>query len=346
MLIFLQKLPKNISKIFFIGMFVTVGIFGYAPPAHASMWGLVDIFGDLIQNMMERMQRQIEGAVIGSLKMAAVQMLNQQVGQLIGGGAAGQARFITNYNDFLYQGPAQRTELYMNDFFTLTTRGKGSSANYISAGSGGGNYVGYLESVGRKATVESGAPCTVDLGESANSETMFEEGDFRGFNAFVSNPCNNPYGYALEAEDAYQGELMRQQQVAAIKAASSGGFLPGEENGNVITPAGAIEAMTTNIQKLPMDIIANASNPAELLSGVVSAMATKVVTNLVQNGIGQVQSNIQREIGGVNTQVNAARNQATGQLGPAAPFTQSVIQRSVRVNSSTPPIPDNGTGGP
>lgn len=331
------------SRIFFIGMFIIVGTFSFAPPAHASAWGMLNIFGSLMQTMIESVQRQIQAALLGSLKMAAVQMLNNQVGQLIGGGTSGQARFITNFNDFLYQGPAQRTELYMNDFFTLTTRGRSSSANYV--GTGGGNYSGYLESVGRQA-IGGGTQGEINLGDyTASPQTMFAEGDFRAFNAFFSNPYNNPYGYSLEAEKAYQNKLAMEQQAAIVEAQSSG-FLGAKRGDAVITPAGSIEAATTNIQNIPNQIIASATNPGEFLSGVVSAMANKVVTNLVQNGIGQVQSNIQREIGGVNSQVNSALKQATGSLGPAAPFTQSVIQRSVRVNSSTSPIPDNGTGGP
>lgn len=290
-----RKLIKQVttSGLIFFGLVFCL----FPQPARADAWG-ANMGAAIMKQMLERIARQIEGSLLGSLKMAAVQMLNNQVGQLIGGGASGQPRFITNFNDFLYQGPRQRTNLYMNDFFTLTTRGRGASANYVSARSGGGNYVGYLESVGRKATVESEASCTVDLEESANAETMFEEGDFRGFNAFVSNPCNNPYGYALEAEDAYQGELMRQQEAAAIEAQSSG-FLGAKQGNMVITPAGSIEAATTNIQNLPNQIIASASNPTELLNGVVSAMANQVVNNLVRNGIGQVQTNIRREIGSV-----------------------------------------------
>jgi hypothetical protein len=323
-------------------MFLGVVFFLFPQPVRADVWA-ANFAAAVMKQMLEKIARQIEGSLLGSLKMAAVQMLNQQVGQLIGGGTSGQARFIVNFNDFLYQGPAQRTELYMNDFFTMTTRGRGSSANYI--GASGGNYSGYLESVGRQAI--GGTQGEINLEEyTASPQTMFAEGDFRAFNAFFSNPYNNPFGYSLEVEKAYQNKLAMEQQAAAIKATAAGGYLPVEQNGMVITPAGSIQAAVTNIQNIPNQIIASATNPGEFLSGVVSAMANKVVTNLVQNGIGQVQSNIQREIGGVNSQVNSALKQATNLYGPAAPFTANILQRSVRVNSSTLPIPDNGTGGP
>lgn len=313
----------------------------------AGEWGTADIFGDFVLNMLMQIRRQMEGSVIGALKMAAVQMLNQQVGQLIGGGAGGQPRIITNFNDFLYQGPRQRADLYMDDFFKLTTRGRGSAANYISVGGTGGiggGYTQYLESVGRQATVEAGAPCAIDLGESANAGTWAEEGDFRGLNAFVSNPCNNPYGYALEAEDAYNGELMRQQEAAKIEATSSG-VLPVEEGGNVIAPAASVEAMMVKIQTLPVDIIANATNPAELMGGVVSSIANEIVGKLMRDGVGMVQTNMQRQIRGVNVQVSAALGQATGRSGPGAIFNSSVIQQSIGVNPSTSAPPPVTSGG-
>lgn len=328
-------------------VFLTLIFFSLPGKVSAGSWG-EPTSAAIMKEYMEKITYSIYGSLLVSLKMAAVQMLNQQVGQLIGGGASGQARFITNYNDFLYQGPQQRTDVYMNDFFTLTTRGRGSSANYIGIGDTGGmggNYVSSLDSVQRQASVGNETISVYNLDEYGGIEAV-GEGDFRALYAFVSNPCNNPYGCALQAERVSQDKLAKEQQIAAIKANAAGGFLPVEEDGMVITPAGSVEAVTTNIQKLPIDIIASASNPAELLGGVVSSMATKVVTNLVQNGIGQVQTNIQREFGGVNSQVDSALKQATGSLGPAAPFTQNILQRSVIVNPSTLPIPNNGTGGP
>src|SRR3989338_3968845 len=261
-----RKAAVSLLMIFVSGMF-----FMMPQTAHADAWG-ANMAAAIMKQTMEQIARQIEGALLGSLKMAAVQMLNNQVGQLIGGGAGGQARFITSFDDFLYRRPQQRTDLYMNSFFTLTTRGKGAQANYIGIGDMGGiggSYASYLQSVGKQAIVGKGTIGTLNLEEyTASPQAMFAEGDFRAFNAFFSNPYNNPYGYSLKAEEANQ-------------------------------------------------IIAAASNPGELASGVIAAMANKVVSGLVTTGIGQVQANFQRQIGGVNRQVGSALKQATGILGPA-----------------------------
>lgn len=316
-----------------------------APYAQAGYWG-EPIAAAQMKFVMETIRRSIEGALLGSLKVAAVQMLNNQVGQLIGGSSVGEALFITNFNDFLYQGPAQRTELYMNDFFTLTTRGKTSGANYIGVGDIGGiggNYASYLVSVGKQATTEAAGISTYNLEEyTPNPEAMFAEGDWRAFNAFFSNPANNPYGYSLQAEKAYQNKLAMEEQEATVKALSSG-FLPAESNGTVVTPAGTIEAVVGDVSTLGNKVIAAASNPTELLSGVVAGVANKLISNLVQRGVGQIQSNIQREIGNVSREVNSSLNQATQQLGPGAQFINSTAQRlNVNVNASTPSPANTG----
>src|SRR3989344_1451965 len=156
-----------------------------AVPARAGYWG-EPIAAALMKQTMEVIRRSIEGELLGALKMVAVQTLNRQVDQLIGGGRSGNPLFITSFDDFLYQGPARRTELFMNDFFTLTTRGRGSASNYIGR-DGGGNYSAYLESIGRQVMRGSGISISNLEEYTPNPERMFAEGDWRAFNAFFSN---------------------------------------------------------------------------------------------------------------------------------------------------------------
>ncbi|MEI9966488.1 MAG: hypothetical protein WDN67_02455 [Candidatus Moraniibacteriota bacterium] len=51
-----------------------------APAAHASAWGEA-LAAALMKQALENIQRQIESAVLGTLKVAAVQVLNSQVAQ-------------------------------------------------------------------------------------------------------------------------------------------------------------------------------------------------------------------------------------------------------------------------
>lgn len=333
---------KRFRRIHLRALFMVVfsiTLLSSAPSAHAAfLWGTLNLFGDFVKQMMELAQRGMEGALNQSLKMAAIQTLNSQVGQLIGGSSAGQALFITNYDEFLRQGPLESANLYMNDFFTMTTRGKSSSANYIGVGgiasNVSGGYASYLVRQARLATVEKGGYASMNLEEfTPNPETLFETGDFRGFDAFL-RPANNPFGYTLMAEEAYQRKLALETEKARVMAQSSG-YLPVMKNGQIVTPAATIEAVVADVSTLGNKVIAAAENPGELMGAVIMGATNRVINNLVQKGIGKVQSNIQKAVNNVNYQTNKALLEANQALGPGAQFIRDVNQRTnVQVNTS------------
>lgn len=349
---------KNFSEKSFIrGFFLFVFVFNIlfsAVPVRAAVWG-ESIAAELLGQTLDTIKRQIEGAILGTLKVAAIKILNSKVAQMVGGSSVGDALFITDWGDFLYNTPAEKTKLFMNDFFTLTTRGKYASANYVGigdvAGNVSGNYAGYLRSRAENSigVFYSGTQSyfEYDLDQYAdNPERMFQEGDWRGFNAFFSNPMNNPFGYELVAQGVYAERLAQEQDAARTKAQSSG-FVGPEKNGMTIAPAATIEAMTVNVQNIGNNLIAAANNPGEFLSGVVGALVNKTVSSLVQRGVGQVQANIQRGIDSVDNKVVGALDQANRALGPAAQFTSEVSQKTdVYVRPYTkPPPPANGPDG-
>jgi len=349
---FFQSVKKN--KMFYIGkhlalarcmifILVFAGVLTLSVPrAWADEWGS-DPVSVAMTHTLSVITRNIEGALLASLKMTAMQALNSQVGQFVTGTTMGDTLFITNYDDFLYRAPAQRADLFLNDFFTLTTRGKAYSSNYIPAGHNGnfaGNYSAYLTAVGRQAALGNGVN-VVNLDEYIPSpEQMFAEGDWRAFNAFFTNPANNPYGYALQTEQAYQQKLAMEQQQAMIKASTAGGYLPKQNNGMIVTPAGTIQHMVGNVTTLANQVIAAAQNPAELAAGVITAMANRVIGNLIQRGVGEVQANIQREIGNVDRAIFMYGNQQSQQFGASVRFIDETAQRtSAVINSATTPPP-------
>jgi len=340
-----RNLRKRIRKMttVFLFFFFIITTFSSLPgkASAAGMWGTADIFGDLVQNMMEQIQRQIEGALMGTLKMAAVQMLNSKVGQLIGGGAGGNPLFITDFNEFLYQNPRQKADLYMNDFFSMTTRGKGSSANYIGAGSNTGSlrgdYTGYLVATAKQATTEK-TQSVYNLDEYGGTEA-FSRGNPRAFNAFFQNSMNNPYGYSLNAQEEYAKQIEMEQTVAATESLASG-FLPNKQGRKILSPAATIQAATTNVQNLGNSVLAAATNPGELLNGVVMSMANKLVSNLIQKGVGEVQSKISKEIKNVDNQMYGNIKQTTNAFGPAAKYMGTVDKNlQVTIKNNTPPPP-------
>ena len=238
---FFQNIKKNtffrfvfISTryVVFVLLFIGTLILSTPRAQAGGEWGISDA---VATNLFDSMRDIISGTLLSAYKIVAVEVLNSRVGQLVSGGSMhGRPLVITNYNDFLYRAPAQRTGLFMNDFFTLTTRGKAYGSNYIPFGGYNnfrGNYSAYLISVGQQSIMESTGVNMVNLEEYIPSpELMFAQGDWRAFNAFFSNPANNPYGYALQAQQAYQQKLAMEQEQARIKAMSGGGYLPVEKN--------------------------------------------------------------------------------------------------------------------
>lgn len=338
-----QKYNRYIVKSFF-AFTLMFSLFGFTPQAQAGAWG-ESIYAMLTDNIMDTISRQIEGAMLGTLKVTAIQTLNSKISQLAGGS---QPVFITDWPKFLYTTPEQQTNVYMRNFFQVSTRGKYSNANYTGFGETGesvsGNYSGYLVSQAEKNIYGSEGGTTYDLDQYGNPNTMFQEGDFRGINAFFK-PANNPYGYSIIAQNAYLTELDRQKEVAKVQAQSSG-FLGVQKNGITTTPAGSVQAMVTDVQTLGNKVLASAQNPAEFLSGVVLAVVNTTVNQVVQRGVGEVQSTIKREVEGVNNQIYKTINQASAAGGPAASLTNALIQQriNVDVNTNTPAPPSARKG--
>lgn len=330
----------QIQKMVFM-LVLSGGIVLSTPLAHADAWG-ANMAATLMKQMMEKIARQIEGVLLGSLKMTAMNMLNSQIGQLIGGGASGAPRFITNWEDALYADPTRNTQLYMNDFFTLTTRGMASSANYIGAGDfgiGGGNYSQYLQRVG-EAAISGGSQQTMTLNEYTPSpEIMFQNGDWRAFDSFISNPLNNPYGYSIASEQAYQTKLEQEKEIARTQAIAYQGFKGTEgAGGTITTPGSTIKSLVDNTNDIGNKIISGATNPAELLGSLAATAMNKAVNGLVQRGIGEVQSKISQQIGLSNNQARAIINGATQVLGPGAQFLPEIQREAtIKVRSYTNP---------
>lgn len=320
-------------------MLLTMAFCLFPQRAQADVWG-ASMMATIEGIVITRLQHEIEGMLLGTQKMAAIQMLNSKVGQLIGGASGGQPLFITDYNEFLYQTPRQKSRLYMNDFFSTMTRGKESSANYISSGEGSGlgeNYPSYLVTSAKSVTTESGGTPVYTLDQRGGINNLDNP---QTFNDFVSNEANNPMGAQLLAQEVWQNELAKEQGAAQVKALTSGGFLGEEKNGVIVTPAGSIEAVTTNAADLPNKMIAGATNPGELLSGVVSAMANKLVSGLIQKGVGEVQSKISREIRNVDNKLSGAMSGQIQQLGPAVQYMGNINKNvNVIIKSNTPAPP-------
>lgn len=346
-----MKRKHSKTFLFFRTALFSLGAFGMvafsAPQAKADIWFIGAVW-EALGEVFDQLGDLIKGMMLGALKSAATQVLNDQVNRLVGGTSAGKALFITNYQTFLYQEPLQKTNLYMNDFFTLSTRGKGASANYISVGDTGGlggNYSNYLVQQAKLATVDSSQrqpQMTLDQ-YSPSPQQMFAEGDWRAFNAFFSNPANNTFGYTIMAEQAYQSKLAQTQGAAATEAQSSG-IIGSKKDGQIVAPAATIESMAGKVQTIGTDLIASATNVQEFIASAVASAATQMVNKLIQQGVGEVQAHIQKEVNSVSSELSGAQNEAMRTNGPGARFSSDITQRTgINVNPNTPVPPAAST---
>ncbi len=324
------------------------------PTAHADVWGAA--YGaTLLDQVITTIKTQLKAALLGTLKVAATEVINSKVGQMIGGTTAGNARFVTDWNEFLYKKPAAEVELYMNDFFSKVTLGKNAQANYVGIGDTvknvEGNYAAYLT---KNASLSLGIEYDAldlkyDFDEyAASPDEMFAQGNFLALDSFFQNPMNNPFGFGLVAEQVYQKELEKKVEQIKVESQSSGYIAPKDKKGTTIAPVATLEAMQKDAMNIGNNIIAAATEPGEFLAGVVGAMVNKTITNIIQRGVGQIQSTIKKEIRAYDAKIVTELNQLNKELGPAAKYLKNVSQRTdtqIKPYTKAPPgarTPDNG----
>jgi len=124
-------MDKKIKVLFFSFLIVSFGFFNVSC-AKADTWG-ANFGAEGMGQMMDMIQEMIHGVIMGALKQAAVQTINDSVNNLISGTTTAGSMFISDWEGYLQIGPQRENALYMNDFFTMTTRGRASGLNYKKA---------------------------------------------------------------------------------------------------------------------------------------------------------------------------------------------------------------------
>jgi len=284
--------------------------------SRAALWPAID---PIIKQQLEEVAYHINGIILGTLKQAAAKMLNDQVGKLVGGTSVDSAKFITDWRDFLVKKPENTTNNYINDYLGKVTSGKGSG--YIpSAQSGEGfgkSYTSQLVEGAKKVTSEKEEPKLTYPGDPSQ---MFASGNFQNMNLYFSG-INNPWAFSMNAQQEYQKKLEEEQKIADAKAQAYFGFKGTEKTdakGNgLITNPGSITALNVaNVQDIGNKILAAATHPEEVITSVVS----QIITKAIEKGIGEVESNINREIEKVQNKINSATDTNTQIFGPGAQY--------------------------
>lgn len=304
------------------------------------------------KDMREQIVKQIEGTMMATLKQAAIQTINSTVNNMISsGGQGGRPMFITNWEDFLIREPQRMTNIYMTDWFSQITGGRGNSLNYrtisgeafnyasteevrgkngekvagasaIREGVVKGasfqsiqkNYSNYLITQAEKFTTNPSSP-TMNFQEYASDPSqMFSQGSWRAFSSFISNPANNPFGMTLLAQKEYSSVLENYQKINQAQGIAYQGFQAKKSGDMILTPGSTIAQIQAQVEDLGNQLVTNANYPAE----VITSLATRLVTKTITQGIGQAQQIVQREIN--NNYNNAVRSAQQSINNPAQKY--------------------------
>jgi hypothetical protein len=295
---------------------------------HAGAWG-EDFEAAILKQMLEKIQKQIDGLLLGTLKSTAISLLNTRVASLVGGSSKSASLVISDWRAYLYQEPGQKSLLAYDAFKSATLKGRSSG---FSSATGGQSYESYLEKFADNHVLASGAANSTTLLSELSSDPIksADDGDFRVISAMYASE-SDPIGYALRAEKAKMIAQSQYQNEAELKAMSSGYKGVQDKAGNTILPGSTIGQMVADVQDIGNKVIASAQNPTELVGGVITTLANRMITNLIQSGLGKVQASIQREITNVDSQIMSQVDVVNRQLGRGAAYTSGVRQQ-VNVN--------------
>ena len=282
-------------------------------PIHKSQAALWPSIDPIIKTALEKVVEMVQGMMMGMLKQAAVQAINKQMGSMIGGSNSKNAMFITNWADFLVQQPINQAGIYINDYISQTTKGTGSVSGYKPAGSEGVSNTSYASQLAQGATaLTSEAPKTPQMTYTSDPSQMFSDGTFKSMSSYLSG-VNNPWAYNLDVQSKYQQEIENQKQIAQTRAISYQGFTGTQKNGMIITPGSLTKEATANAQDLGNKIVAGATHMPEVLTAIVMQMATQSI----QQGIGGIQSSIQKEVTSTASKATQQKNSQVQSQGPS-----------------------------
>ncbi|MDP1884059.1 MAG: hypothetical protein Q8L10_01705 [Candidatus Moranbacteria bacterium] len=306
----------------------------------------LEFAGQMMAHSLAIMRETIQGITMGALKQMAIQAINTEISVAIGGSSSQNSRIIGNYRDFLHVEPLQKTNRYMNDYLSQITRGRGSEAGYVpnegfGAGAfvGGlnhGNYIAQLRQSAMAVTVDRREPTPTYVGNPR--QNMFANGNMDNFNLYLSG-INNPWSFNMNAEQKYQERLAIEKEAAQTEAIAGQGYKGTRQGDTITTPGSLIGTTMSNVQNLGLSVLASARNAPE----VVTATVQNILTQSIQNGIGNAQRNVQREIQGVVSKADQVMELQAQITGPASAWQNAGTSQSTSLAPEwkNPNLPEN-----
>jgi hypothetical protein len=302
-----------------LSAFIVVAIFSFTFVPKADAWGDA-IPAAIMKQSMEKIYDTIQGTMLGSLKTAAMTLLNTQTMSLIGG-VSGTSPIISDLKRFIYAESDAKLLVYRENLFNSIFEGKNTSM--YSSGSGTPYYTILADNVRGSGLSEGLRADAADrLGQDPS--VAFNSNALGALKALTTKQTNNVFGAQLTMEGMLAAENARLIRIQEIKGAT--GYAPVEQNGLTVLPGRTVSDIVANTQGSVSQMLAGTTKPEEIL-GVIAASATNA---FMKNMMGNVTREIQGKITAVDRQITRQVNEITS---PVTQFSNQVRQQTgVNIN--------------
>lgn len=228
--------------------------------------------GTWIQDLLEWADRNLSSYIVTAAKYLALMVVQETVAEFIG---EGDGMLIRDYKNYLYTAPNQRTMTQMDNFFKSTSGGRSSAYNYEGIGST--NYHAYLEKQSKKS-IKKETPKTTLQNHASDPSQVFSTGNMKGIMSYME--CgNNPACLALSANNKYEEEFSKQQDVA--RSEQQNGLLPKKVNGRIVSPAFIAQNAFAEVDKVGTALIMEAGDGEQQMTDALIQIAEGTVISTV-----------------------------------------------------------------
>ncbi len=311
------KLRQKLINVCLTTIFLFVLFFSPIQTPKADAWDAIP--AQVFKQVLEEIDYELHGIILGMLKRTAVIILNGQVDNLMGGANGSSAAFITNWQSYLVDQPTEKAQTYINDYLSQMTIGRGTMTGYTSEGfAGNGNYMANLKQQALAKVNSSSAQEVPHITYESSPNQMFDNGNFKNMSNYLSG-INNPWAFNLAVQNAYQKKLEEEKSVQQAKAIAYQGFKgTGDDgaNSSISNPGSLIKTNIANVQNISNVALGSATHPAEVVTLLVSQMITKAI----HQGFSSVQSSISREVNAIKYKNTKEINNSINKFGPGARF--------------------------
>lgn len=349
--------PKpTFKKIIFI-CFLSVAL-AFAPIHTHKAGAWLEFAGQILRTVLDQIRDLINGIIMGMLKQIAVQSLNKEMGGMIGGSSSQNAKFITDWTDYMYTQPKQTADKFMNDYLSQVTRGRGSMSNYIPNNNASGLLADNYEGVGDGSfaygmaqndpaygrLIQTAQAKGFDLSGVTNNAGNYMQGLVDGAKkqtteqveaaiTYVGNPAQNlfaggnfknlnTYLSGINNPWAFNINAQQKYQEQLAQQIDINRTMGQAYNGFKGTMSGNLITNPGSLIKENMANVQDLGNKvlanAKNMPEVITSVVQQMITQSIQSGIGNAQRNIQREVQNVQNKAAQEINSQAQQYGPQA----------------------------